>query len=590
MGSPHYAAPTDTGGTAPSTRLQRPARPMGQLQSAWLAARASGVSLTEMIAFVLLTGLVLWLVLYPVAWLVWGAFHTGAPGATGSWTFENFTSILLRPSYWVLVGRSLYVGIGITVVATAIGVPLAWLTVKTDMPCKRLVELSAILPFFTSTFIGALAWIFLGNPTNGLLRIWFGIPINVYSLSGIIWVTGVYMAPYMFLFTSAALRNMDTTYEEASFMSGAGLWRTLTRVTFPLILPALLSGMSLVLVISMGIFGVAAILGFPAKVNLLATEIYTKVIFIPPNFGAATVAGLTLMLVTALCIFAQRRILRRGSYALVSGRGFRVKTYELGGWAPIALTFAGAYALVAVILPGLVLIKMSFQPWATPSFGPWTIENWTIFFSKADLLQTLLRSLYLSTFGATFCVFMTAAIAYVVNRSNAPGRKLLEQVSVMPIGIPGIVMGLAMIWAYITFPVWGTIWVLVIAYMTLFMPYGVRALGATIVQIHPELEESSRVHGASWFRSFGTIVLPLLRSGIYSTWILLFIIFIREISAAVLLTSFDTRVFPVLIFEQWTEGHLNVMAAGALLLSLVMLVVIALFKWGFKVDVVPTYR
>ena len=511
------------------------------------------------------------------------------PGDTGGWTLDNF-ALLADESYWRLVGRSLLVGIGITLVATVIGVPLAWLTVKTDMPCKRLVELSAILPFFTSTFIGGLAWIFLGNPTNGLLKLWFGLPVNVYSMSGIIWVTGIYMAPYMFLFTTAALRNMDTTYEEASFMCGAGLWRTLTRVTLPLILPALLSGMSLVLVISMGIFGVAAILGFPAKIILLATEIYAKTVLTPPHFGAATVCGLTLMAITAGLIVLQRWILRSGSYALVGGRGFRAKLYPLGRWTPVALVACGLYALLAVILPGLVLIKTSLQPYPTPKFGLWTLDNWTAFFEKADLLQTLLRSLYLSTFGATFCVVLTAVIAYIIHRSNAPGRRFLEQAAVMPIGIPGIVMGLAMIWAYITWPVWGSIWVLIIAYITLFMPYGVRALGATIVQIHPELEESSRVHRASWLRTFVRVVLPLLRPGIYSTWILLFIIFIREISAAVLLTSINTRLFPVLIFEQWTEGYLNVMSAGALLLSLVMLAVIALFKWGFRVDLSPAYR
>ena len=535
------------------------------------------------------TLLVLWLVFYPVAWLGWAAFHRGAPGDTGAWTLENF-ALLADASYWRLVGRSLLAGTGITLVATVIGVPLAWLTVKTDMPCKRLVELSAILPFFTSTFIGGLAWIFLGNPTNGLLKLWFGLPVNVYSMSGIIWVTGIYMAPYMFLFTAAALRNVDTTYEEASFMCGGSLWRTLTRVTLPLILPALLSGMSLVLVISMGIFGVAAILGFPARIMLLATEIYAKTVLTPPNFGAATVCGLTLMAITAGLIALQRRILRRGSYALVGGRGFRAKLYPLGRWTPLALAGCGLYALLAVILPGLVLIKTSLQPYPTPKFGLWTLDNWTAFFEKADLLQTLLRSLYLSTFGATFCVVLTAVIAYIIHRSNAPGRRFLEQAAVMPIGIPGIVMGLAMIWAYITWPVWGSLWVLVIAYITLFMPYGVRALGATIVQIHPELEESSRVHRASWLRTFVRVVLPLLRPGIYSTWILLFIIFIREISAAVLLTSINTRLFPVLIFEQWTEGYLNVMSAGALLLSLIMLAVIALFKWGFRVDLSPAYR
>ena len=189
--------------------------------------------------------LALWLVLYPLGWLIWAMFHKGAPGASGDWTTENL-KVLLDAEYWQLVGRSLIVGVGTTLLATFIGVPLAWVTVKTDMPGKRFVEIIAILPFFTSTFIGALAWIFLGNPTNGLLKLWLGIPINVYSMGGIIWVTGLYMAPYIYLFASAALRNMDTSYEEASFMAGAGLFRTLTRVTFPLIFPALMSGMSLV--------------------------------------------------------------------------------------------------------------------------------------------------------------------------------------------------------------------------------------------------------------------------------------------------------------------------------------------------------
>ena len=555
-----------------------------------LRLRASGVTPPEGITTGVLILLVLWLVLYPVGWLVWGAFHSGPPGAAESWTLANFSEVFFDPNHWVLVWRSIVVGVGVTVLATAIGAPLAWLTVKTDLPGKRWVELSAIVPFFTSTFIGALAWILLGNPTNGVLKLWFGIPVNVYSVGGIIWVTSLYMAPYMYLFTAAALRNMDTTYEEASFMSGAGLWRTLTRVTFPLILPALLSGMTLVFVISMGIFGVAAILGFPARIHLLATDIYVKAILIPPNFGAATVSALTLVVITAVLIMLQRWVLRSGSYALVSGRGFRIKLYALRKWTPVAYAWCFLYALLAVILPAFVLIKVSLQPYATPKFGPWTLDNWTIFFNNDNLLGTLLRSLYLSIGGATLCVLLTAVIAYIIHRGHAPGRKFLEQVSVMPIGIPGIVMGLAMIWAYVTWPIWGTLWVVIVAYVTLFMPYGVRALGANIVQIHPELEESSRVHGGSWFRTFRLVMLPLLRPGIYSTWILLFIIFIREISAAVLLTTTNTRLFPVLIFEQWSAGAFNIMCAGALLLTIIMFAVILIFKWGFKVDVMPSYR
>jgi iron(III) transport system permease protein len=552
--------------------------------------RASGVTPFEVAMVVIMTVLVLWLVLAPVLNLFIGAFLSEPPGEGGEWTLENFKEVLGNPGYWLTVGRTLLVGFGVVALSTLIGSPLAWLVVKTDLAGKRWVELAAILPFFTSTFVGALAWILLGNPTNGMIKLWTGLPINVYSTSGIIWVSGIYMAPYMFLFTSAALRSVDTTYEEASFMSGAGLFRTLTRITFPVILPALLSGMTLVFVITMGIFGVAAILGFPARIVVLATDIFSKSAFAPPQYGQATVAALTLMAITAMCIVLQRRILRRGSYALVSGRGFRLKLYSLGKLTPFAYLMVSVYALLAVILPGLVLIKVSLQPYATPKFGPWTMENWQVFFTNPDLFDSFIRSMYLSTGGATLSVLMTAVIAYIIHRSKSPGRGVLEQVSVMPVGIPGIVMGLGMIWAYIQWPIWASVWILVVAYLTLFMPYGVRALGANVVQIHGELEESSRVHGGSWLQTFRRIVLPLLRPGIYSTWILLFIIFLREISTAVLLTTHETRVLPVLIFEQWTDGELNIMCTGALLLTMIMFVVISVFKWAFKVDVTPVYR
>ncbi len=532
----------------------------------------------------------LWLVLYPLGWLIWASFHRGAPGAAGDWTLINYTSVFLDPNYWRLVLRSLFVGIGVTLLATLIGVPLAWVTVKTDMPGRRLVEIAAILPFFTSTFIGALAWIFIGNPTNGFLKLWFGIPINIYSLWGIIWVTGLYMAPYIYLFTSAALRNMDTSYEEASFMAGAGLFRTLTRVTLPLIFPALVSGMSLVLVISLDIFGVAAILGFPARISLLATEVYVNASLIPPAYGKAAVEGLTLIVIAALLLYLQNAYMRRRSYAVVSGRGFRVKLYSLGAWSPLVLGLCLLYLLIAVVFPLLVLIKNSFQVYPTPRFTAWTLDNWRTFLSNTSVLDALLRSFYLSTFGATLTVVFTAIVAYIIQRSRVPGRRFLEYVTAIPVGMPGIVLGLAIMWAYITWPIWGSVWILIFAYMTLFMPYGVRALSASLMQIHPELEESSRIHRATWQMTFRRIVLPLLRSGISSTWILLFIIFIREISTAVLLTSVHTQVFPVLIFQEWTAGNFNVMSAGALLLSIIIFVVVSLFRWIFKVDVVPSYR
>ena len=379
--------------------------------------------------------------------------------------------------YWRLVVRSLLVGVGITLLATLIGVPLAWVTVKTDMPGRRIVEIAAILPFFTSTFIGALAWIFIGNPTNGLLKLWFGLPVNIYSVWGIIWVTGLYMAPYIYLFTSAALRNMDTSYEEASFMAGGSLFRTLTRVTLPLIFPALVSGMSLVFVISLDIFGVAAILGFPARISLLATEVFVNASLIPPAFGKAAVEGLTLIAIAALLLFLQNLYMSRRSYAVVSGRGFRVKLYSLGAWAPLVLILCLLYLAIAVVLPLLVLIKNSFQVYPTPRFTAWTLDNWRSFSSNSEVARTLLRSLYLSTFGATLTVVFTAIVAYIIQRSRLPGRGLLEYVTAIPIGMPGIVLGLGIMWAYITWPIWGTVWILVLAYMTLFMPYGVRALG-----------------------------------------------------------------------------------------------------------------
>ena len=545
---------------------------------------------TQTVVTVLVAALAVWLVFYPVGWLVWGAFHSGAPGEGGAFTWRNFAATLPDPGYWLLVGRSLLVGVGVTLLATAIGLPLAWLTVKSDLPCPQLVELAAILPFFTSTFIGALAWIFLGNPTNGLLHLWLGLPINVYSLGGIIFVTGLYMAPYIYLFSASALRNIDTTYEEASFMSRGGLFRTVTQITIPLIAPALLSAMSLVLIISLDIFGVAAILGFPARISLLATEVYVRATVSPVDYGGAAVAGLTLVAITSLLLLVQRRFLAHRSYAVLGGRGFRQIRYRLGPWRPVALACCALYALIAVVLPFLVLLKTSLQTFPTPRFTAWTLANWATILGDDTLVETLWRSLLVATLGATLCVVLTGLIAYLVQRGRTRALRLLDYIASFPIGIPGIVMGLGLMWGYITWPIWGTIWLLILAYITLFMPYGVRSLGANITQIHAELEESSRVHRAGWLRTLRLVVRPLLRSGIYSTWLLMFIIFIREISTAVLLTSADTQLFPVFIFQEWTGGDFGVMSAGALLLSALMLAAIALFRLLFRVDVVPSYR
>ena len=555
-----------------------------------LAPRRAPPLSTETIVTLAVTALAGWLVFYPLGWLVWGAFHQGAPGEGGAFTLQHVADMLPSLAYWLLVARSLLVGVGITLLATAIGLPLAWLTVKSDIPCRRLIELAAILPFFTSTFIGALAWIFLGNPTNGLLRLWFGLPVDIYSLGGIIFVTGLYMAPYIYLFCAASLRNIDTSYEEASFMSRGGLWRTVTRVTIPLIAPALLSAMSLVLIISLDIFGVAAILGFPARINLLATEVYVRATVSPVDYGGAAVAGLTLIAITSVLVFLQQRLLGRRSYAVLAGRGFRQTRHRLGPWRPAALAFCLAYALIAVVLPFLVLLKTSLQTFPTPRFTAWTTANWATILDDEELVATLWRSLFVSVVGATLCVVLTAVIAYLVQRGRSKMLHLLGYIATFPIGVPGIVLGLGLMWGYITWPIWGTTWLLIVAYITLFMPYGVRAVGANVTQIHAELEESSRVHRAGWLRTLRLIVLPLLRSGITSSWLLLFIIFIREISTAVLLTSVDTQLFPVFIFQEWTGGDFGVMCAGALLLSLLMLVAILLFRLLFRVDVVPAYR
>jgi iron(III) transport system permease protein len=561
-----------------------------QVRIAAVAPRATAASrlAVEGIVAALVTLVAAGLVTYPMGWLVWGALHHGAPGEGGALTWSHFTGTLGSAAYWLLVLRSLLVGAGATLLATAIGLPLAWLTVRTDMPCRGLVEVAAILPFFTSTFVGALAWIFLGNPTNGLLRLWTGLPVNIYSLGGIVWVTGLYMSPYVYLFTAAALRNLDATYEEASFMARGGRLRTLAQVTIPLIAPALLSAMSLVLIISLDIFGVAAILGFPARISLLATEVFVKATVSPVDYGGASVAGLTLVVIASALLMLQRRFLGRRSYAVLGGRGFRGIRYRLGAWRLVALAGALLYALFAVVLPFLVLLKTSLQTYPTPHFTAWTLANWQTMLGDDGLIDSLRRSLVLSVSGATAAVLFTATIAWLVHRSRSRLMPLLDYVASFPIGIPGIVMGLGMMWAYITWPIWGTVWLLAVAYVTLFMPYGVRALGATIVQIHPELEESSRVHRGTWLRTLCVIVLPLLRSGVWSTWMLLFVILIREISTAVLLTSVHTQLFPVFIFQQWTGGDFGVMSAGALLLSGLMIAVVVAFRLLFRAGVMPS--
>ena len=490
----------------------------------------------------------------------------------GAWhfTLSHFGTVLGRWPYWIALLNTLVIGLGATAIACAVGVPMAWLFARTNLPGKGFLEKLATVPIFIPPFVGAIAWILLAAPRIGAFNYPFralvgGEPFNVYTLAGIAWVIGIYLAPYVMMIVAAALRSMDPSLEEAAQVSGLSRFRTAATVTLPLVAPAILSGGVLAFVITIGLFGTPVVIGWARQLYFVTSRIYLASQEVPPALGVMAILAVYLILLSLLATMLQRWLLKGRSFITVSGKGFRTRPIVLGRSKYLAACFVWLYCFFTIIAPIVVLIGAAFSTYTWS--GRFTMTNFEYLWASEDVRVTLRNSLLISVIAATVATVIGIVISWTTQRTRIPNRQILEYLAVLPVAVPGIAfgVGVALFWMRMPIAVYGTIWIIVLAFIGRFSGYAVRSISSSIVQVHPELEESARIAGYGWIRTFTRITLPLIRPSIVASWMLLFSIFITELSMVILLYTADTRTFSVLSFEIWNVGNFSQVASLSLL-------------------------
>jgi iron(III) transport system permease protein len=549
----------------------------GKLQGAQLTRRRARVRFDAgFVVMTLLALLVAFLVLFPLGMLLFGSVWTARPGFPGTFTLRNYIEAYTSvDTLRILVATVVLIG-SKTLVAVGFATALAWVITRTDTPMRGLLEVLVTLPFFVPGLLEAIGWIELLSPNAGTINVWlhntFGLdsPLNIYSLGGMIWVMSLGSTSFIFLLVVNALRNMDASLEESARASGAGSLRTALTVTLPLMAPVLLSAGVLSFIRAMDAFEVPVLLGLPAKVLVFSNRIYAAVQYdYPVNYGLATSLGVSFVVLMLALIYFQNRFLRGREYSVVTGKGYRPRVIRLGKLRYATLAFCLLYFGIATALPlSQVLIGSFLKVFGLPRADLFTFDNYLAILSDATLWRGLINTFIVCGGAAVLTVLLCSMVAYIITRTRYVGRRPLEVISWLPWAIPGIVAGLGMLWAYITLPVplYGTLLLLVIVLVTTGLPLGVRIMSGVMVQLGRELEESSRVHGASWQYTFTHIVAPLMRPALAGAFLLLFVSFSRAVSATILFVGPGTELLAVTLFSYSQAGRFQIVSALAVVL------------------------
>ncbi|MBS0517890.1 MAG: iron ABC transporter permease [Proteobacteria bacterium] len=537
------------------------------------------------------------LVAYPLLMLVFGALSDSNPVVDGFGAFRpsiaHFVEVLENENVRLAFFNALAACGGGTALAVVIGLFFSWIVVRTNTPFKGFIAGASMIPLFVPPLVAGVAWGILGSPKTGLLNTslkWLGIDFrfDFYSMTGLIAVFGMYYAPYVYMFTASALRNMDPSLEEASEVSGASAFTTLFTVTFPLIAPAILAGTLLSFVVMLGIYGVPAALGAPANISVLTTYIFKLTAWSPPLYNTAAAVAILLMIVTAILVWAQQRVLSGRSFATVAGKAFRPRSLDLGGWRWFTFGLALVYLLIVVVLPTLALVVAAFRKFlfikdfdALFDSRAYGLSHFNAVFDNPLTMLSIWNTLKVGVITALLGGALAFAIGYTVNRTHVRGRRAIDLLSTIPVAIPGLVVGVAYLWAWIGLPggLYGTIWILALAFIARFMPDTVKALSTSFLQIHKELEEAAWICGRGVVSTIATVVLPLARPGVVASMTLLFVLAIRELGSSLFLYTSDTTVMAVLLLDYYEGGNTGKTAAFSLVQTLILAVLLGLTNW-----------
>lgn len=505
------------------------------------------------------------------------------------WTLEHFTEALSGRLYLQALYNSLILGAWTGLFSVLIGLPMAWAVSRTNVPGKRLITLTANLSYLSPPFLTAIAFVYLFSPNAGLLnqllRDVLGLPwlvFNVFSMPGLVLVTVLHTFPFVFLLASSALQSVDASYEEAAQILGAGRLRTALSITAPLVAPAILSGTLLAFVNAIALFGSQAIIGLPGRIVTLPTRIYSLFDY-PPQYGLASALSLLFVVITLGALYLQRSFLARRSYITLAGKGSRPQLVNLGPGRWVLFGLCVLVFVVAIVLPYAALLAVSFsKSWGLDFWRGLTFANYHFILFEYDATRrAIVNSLGLAIIAASVVVLLGAAVAWIDLRTKVPGRRLLDYAALVPLGLPGIVMAVALIQFWLAMPValYGTLAILFLAYVGRYIPLGVRAANGALRQVDGSLEESARILGASWGHTAREITLPLIRPGLLAGWLLVFVPVIQELSASILLFSSSSMTLAVAVYNLYETGYTEPVAALAVINTLIIGAAMWLATW-----------
>jgi iron(III) transport system permease protein len=525
------------------------------------------------------------LVLYPIGYLIQASLSVGDPQARPpeAYGLDNYTGL---GRYAHIFGNTLLVAALATVMAIVLGFAMAWILSRTNVPGRAVFEQLMAMPYYVTPLLGALAWALIASPNSGFVnQMWRALGgeshiIDINTPWGIAWVMALFEGAVAFVMIGAVMKSMDPAMEEASQVLGAGRMRTMLRITLPLVLPGVLGATVFVFAEMLGSFSAALVLGLPSRFYVVTTAMYQLVSQYPPRFPTAAAMGVSLFAVMFAMMWAYRRIVGSGSYATITGKAFRPRVMDVGPLRWPLLAACVIYLGVAVVLPVLTIVYASFQKLTVlrPRVDNFTLANYATALSLDAVRSALGNSLVLGFATASIGVVFMGFLSWLIYRSRLPGAGVIEYLLMFPQAVPRLVFAFGMLWAWLMFPIpiYGTLWLLLIAYLTVFLPLGLRTISGVILQIDRSLEECAQMCGATWGYRLRTVTMPLLKPGLVAAWLLLFIASVRELGASILLMGPNAKVITPAIVESWFSSSSELTAAMAVLQTLAVALALAI--------------
>ena len=510
-------------------------------------------------------------------------FTTKLTGEIDEFTLRYYQDLLRELQVIGPFLNTFYFSLGSALLATLLGGSIAWIVTRTDSPLRGLGYFTAFASFGTPFILYTIGWLLLlgrAGPVNYWLKTVLDQPgpvVNIYSLFGMIFIESLLWSPFVFLMLAATFRSMDPSLEEASSVCGARVWQTMRRISLRLMLPAFFSVMLLIFIRSFESFEIPALVGLPGDIRVLTTSIYLDAQKLPPKYGSAGAFSVLLMLVVAATLYFYFRITREGDrFHTVTGKGYRPKLINLGRWRYLTALALVFYSVVLLVLPFLIILWASLLPYymqpSIEAMAKFTVKNYITALHFPKVTDAIKNSILLGLGSASAVMLLTLFASWLLVRTKMRGRWLLDLLTTLPLLFPGIVMGLAILrfYLFVPIPVYGTLWILLIAFVTRYIPYGIRYTHSALLQLHKELEEASYVSGASWFNSMRRIVVPLITPSFLGGWVFIFLLYAKELSMSVLLVSPQTPVVSVAIFELWENAQVGELAAFGVIWSVIL--------------------